>query len=194
MEDPLLLEDPDEFPILGQGDASSTTEGWVTILPGALSAGELNLRHSASSPNMRVRDGLLTNIDDDSFTMVPSSGPTVSNNSYLDAILMQGSSENGEESTSTTTKAATTVVPRMRPAIYEVRSIPRCIKSTGDLMSLASTADDNYAVGEVMAGDDHYHRKALGAKGRASGLRLRPDELKRKVMIVHKKNLQRAQA
>ena len=38
---------------------------------------------------------------------------------------------------------------------------------------------------------EFYERKAHGHRGRVSGLKLRPDELKRKVFIVEKKERQR---
>ncbi|KAL7556322.1 hypothetical protein ACA910_011868 [Epithemia clementina (nom. ined.)] len=55
--------------------------------------------------------------------------------------------------------------------------------------------DDDYYYDDDMEHDEYsyYHRKAAGASSRFNGLRLRPDEQKRKQMIVQKKNLQRRQ-
>ena len=89
--------------------------------------------------------------------------------------------------------------PRARPR-YVVRPIRRCTKSTGDLQSLAAVPEDDGdgtdpdrdVLGAADA-SDFYHRKALGAKGRANGLKIRPDELKRKQFALQRKEMQRRQ-
>jgi hypothetical protein len=50
--------------------------------------------------------------------------------------------------------------------------------------------DDDEAIGATDA-MDFYHRKALGAKGRTNGLKIRPDELKRKQFTLQRKEMQR---
>ena len=75
-----------------------------------------------------------------------------------------------------------------------VKPITRCAKSTGDLQSL-STLHEHNDEEEMMGATDameFYHRKAQGAKGRSSGLRMRPDEAKRKQFTLHKKSMQRS--
>jgi hypothetical protein len=79
--------------------------------------------------------------------------------------------------------------PRSRPRIV-VQPIRRCSKSTGDLQSLAEVDEDAAGHSDAM---DFYNRKWLGAKGRANGLKMRPDELKRKQFTMQKKEMQRQQ-
>jgi hypothetical protein len=72
---------------------------------------------------------------------------------------------------------------------YIVTPIHRCAKSTGDLLALAEE-EEHEVLGESDA-VEYYQRKSHGAHGHNNGMKLRPDEAKRKVMIVQKKNLQR---
>lgn len=90
------------------------------------------------------------------------------------------------------------VVASPPPAASSMR---RCSKSTGDLQSLiaaAAVVDDEHeeSYGSSSSGAacdtmDFYHRKALGATSRSNGLKLRPDEAKRRAMIMLKKEQQR---
>ena len=79
---------------------------------------------------------------------------------------------------------------------FVVTPIKRCAKSTGDLLSLAEQEheeeEDLLPMGETDA-IEYYQRKSHGAHGRTNGLKQRPDEAKRKEMIVNKKNMQRQQ-
>mmetsp|Transcript_36177 Transcript_36177/g.53983 ORF Transcript_36177/g.53983 Transcript_36177/m.53983 type:complete len:238 (-) Transcript_36177:96-809(-) len=89
------------------------------------------------------------------------------------------------------TTQSTSKKPRQR-ARYVVTPIRRCSKSTGDLKSLASSfPDDDHNAG--MDEMDYYHRKSQGAVSRKNGLKLRPDEAKRKNISMYKKELQRQQ-
>ena len=72
---------------------------------------------------------------------------------------------------------------------YVVTPIKRCAKSTGDLLALIDE-DDEEVLGESDA-MEYYQRKAHGAHGHFNGMKQRPDEAKRKVLIVQKKNMQR---
>mmetsp|Transcript_18400 Transcript_18400/g.27587 ORF Transcript_18400/g.27587 Transcript_18400/m.27587 type:complete len:299 (-) Transcript_18400:53-949(-) len=88
-----------------------------------------------------------------------------------------------------------------------VTPIKRCAKSTGDLRSLVIHEDEEGYGGGSSAGVIHeedeeevlgctdameyYNRKDFGRQGRANGRKIRPDEAKRKEMIIHKKNAQR---
>ena len=87
-----------------------------------------------------------------------------------------------------------------------VSPIKRCVHSTGDLRSLVihEEEEEGYSGGgggviheeedEVLGDTDaqeYYNRKSHGSKGRANGLKIRPDEAKRKDIIMHKKNAQR---
>lgn len=86
----------------------------------------------------------------------------------------------------------------------------RCSKSTGDLQNLCLNFEGNhntYDIGSSSTGacgddsnEDHHHdamefynRKLLGSSSRINGLKLRPDEAKRRDMILHKKAHQRQQ-
>jgi hypothetical protein len=88
-----------------------------------------------------------------------------------------------------------------------VTPIKRCAKSTGDLRSLViHEEEEGYGGGgggggaviheeeEVLGESDameYYNRKSYGSKGRSNGRKIRPDEAKRKEIIIHKKNAQR---
>lgn len=105
---------------------------------------------------------------------------------------------------------------RQLPISSSSGSIRRCSKSTGDLRSLVSIQEDEdhydgaggggfggggggggetiheeEVLGETDA-MDFYHRKAKGGSNRSNGMKLRPDEKKRKEWIISKKNAQRA--
>ena len=98
-----------------------------------------------------------------------------------------------------------------RPKLI-ISPIKRCTKSTGDLRSMIihehSEDDDGYEGGgggggggggtihehEVLGDTDameFYNRKSKGSLNRQNGSKIRPDEAKRKKMIIHKKNAQR---
>jgi hypothetical protein len=68
-----------------------------------------------------------------------------------------------------------------------VTPIKRCSRSTGDLQALA---EEEEVLGETDA-MEYYSRKSMGASGRVNGLKERPDEAKRKEIIMYKKDLQR---
>lgn len=88
-----------------------------------------------------------------------------------------------------------------------VTPIKRCARSTGDLRSLIIHEGEEGYSGlsspcsavihedeEILGCSDaqeYYDRKSHGSNGRAKGRRIRPDEAKRKEMIIHKKNAQR---
>jgi len=88
-----------------------------------------------------------------------------------------------------------------------ITPIKRCTKSTGDLRSFViheEPEDGDFGGGgggggtiheDEVLGDtdamDFYHRKSKGSLNRQNGAKTRPDEAKRKEMIIHKKNAQR---
>lgn len=98
--------------------------------------------------------------------------------------------------------------PQRRRRII-VSTIKRCSKSAGDLGSLVSIRETGGGGGDVGCGgmngttigedevmgetdaSDYYHRKNVGRTSRKNGLKLRPDEAKRRDGIVAKKNVQR---
>lgn len=91
-----------------------------------------------------------------------------------------------------------------------VNQIKRCIKSTGDLRSLVCIHEDEEDEGfggggggggmtiheEAVLGDtdaaEFYFRKSKGCMNRTNGVKIRPDEAKRRDSIIAKKNAQRA--
>jgi hypothetical protein len=84
-----------------------------------------------------------------------------------------------------------------------VRPMRRCSKSTGDLQSLCQdqnwldgAADDDYGPQPSGVCDtmEFFNRKALGSLARTNGLKLRPDEAKRRDFILLKKEQQRQQS
>ncbi len=91
-----------------------------------------------------------------------------------------------------------------RPKLI-ISPIKRCAKSTGDLRSMViheEPEDDGFGGGgggtihedEIMGETDameFYSRKTKGSLNRQNGLKIRPDEAKRKEFIIHKKNAQR---
>jgi len=102
---------------------------------------------------------------------------------------------------SQTHKSSRAKTKKIKSRYVVVKPIKRCAKSTGDLLSLAEQEEEELHGGGGGGGApmgetdamDYYHRKSHGAKGRENGLKLRPDEAKRKEMIVNKKNAQRQQ-
>jgi len=93
--------------------------------------------------------------------------------------------------------------PKRKPRLV-VNTIKRCSKSTGDLRSLVSIQEDTdtdfKGSGSTIQEEDvlgetdameYYYRKKSGVLNHKNGLKLRPDEAKRKEMIIHKRNAQR---
>lgn len=163
------------------------------------------LRHcSASSPDLRRLDQLHEigeqeeedeGAEASSFAMISGPGSVISLSSgfsFRDAILSPNAYVIDEEeplssSGNNIPPKSEPRKPRARPR-FVVKPIRRCSKSTGDLQSLAEVDEDGLGDSDAM---DFYHRKALGAKGRTNGLKIRPDELKRKQFTIQKKEMQR---
>lgn len=104
------------------------------------------------------------------------------------------------------------VVPTQKLTVTNDNSngtMKRSAYSTNDLQSLdtrrgqqvdfhtsnaTNDCDDDYNNNGGGSGVEfYYNHKSMGAKGHVNGLKLRPDEMKRREMIVYKKNLQRQQ-
>ena len=164
------------------------------------------LRHSVSTPDLHQSDLLdiveeegdhdhsseLPKEDASSFAMLSGPRSVISVSSFRDAILSQpattdsSTEEKPKESSRTATQQQRL---RVKPK-FVVKPISRCAKSTGDLQFLAMIHEDEEVLGETDA-MEFYHRKAQGAKSRSNGMKLRPDEAKRKEITMHKKDLQR---
>ena len=158
---------------------------------------ERTLRHAASSPDLRKfhladiveEHDETSSRDGSSFAMIsgPQSVMSVSSGfSFRDAILSKSAAPVQNEDAA----ADQPVQQRRIKPKFVVKPIKRCSKSTGDLQSLNAIGEDDEVLGETDA-MDFYHRKAKGAKNRSSGLRLRPDEAKRKAITMNKKEMQR---
>jgi hypothetical protein len=162
------------------------------------------LRHAQSSPNLHRAfdmEAVMEDDDDDasgSFAMISGPGSVMSmssNFSFRDAILSPGAAASTSTEDEQAAGAALKIRqarPRVKPRFVVKKPMKRCIKSTGDLKSLVIQEDE-----EVIGASDameFYHRKALGVQTRKNGLKLRPDEAKRKQMIMHKKGLQRSES
>jgi hypothetical protein len=162
------------------------------------------LSHCSSSPDLRRR-GLTQTIDEenieDDFSLVSQPGSVLSMTttgfSFKDAILSPAASINGDsEQTEIPVEGGLpqkSLSPQRMKSKIVVKPIHRCAKSMVDLRSLSQIQEDDDEDEVLGATDamDFYHRKALGAKGRSNGLKLRPDEAKRKQITMHNKNLQR---
>jgi hypothetical protein len=157
------------------------------------------LRHSASSPDLRryMRDieeeeeadgDERTDGEASSFAMIsgPASVVSLSSSgfSFRDAIMSK--SEQPTSSDYLVAPRSEPRKPRVNPR-FVVKPIRRCTQSMGDLRSLA---EDEEVLGDADA-KEFYQRKAMGAKGRANGLKIRPDEMKRKQFTLQKKEMQR---
>jgi hypothetical protein len=96
--------------------------------------------------------------------------------------------------------------PRIQPRFIVVQSPPtrirRCSKSTGDLMSLNGVSLTSHRLdcedtetepsdSDRFHDDEFHSRKEFGSASRINGLKLRPDEAKRRQMIIYKKDQQR---
>lgn len=179
-----------------EDEPSSREESHVVVVaPPSSSSTSKILHHCASSPDLRRYS--LADVDeeeddlddnrDESYSMV--SGPTSvislsSGLTFRDAILATKEEKQAPQDRPVEKPAK----QRIRPRIV-VKPIRRGSKSTGDLQSLVIHEDED-VMGDTDA-MDFYHRKALGAKGRVNGSKMRPDEAKRKAITMHKKDLQR---
>lgn len=179
-----------------------------------------NIRVASSDdrplPGAGDQDGL-----DDGFTLVSdvasvwtttSTATSTKTLSFRDAILLSPNAAlNGQisarrlEAVSMTSVAQDTPRQRSRiqPQFVVVQSPPRhirrCSKSTGNLLDLnvAPLLEDSECLGRGDSNldrcfdEEFYVRKALGSASRINGLKLRPDEAKRRLMILNKKDQQR---
>jgi len=132
--------------------------------------------------------------------------------SFKDAILLNAEEQRneGQLKKEQQEKARTEAYknrPRPKNIKFVVTPIKRCSKSTGDLRRLVKVEDDddyyggggggNGATNDLVLGDsdaaEFYASKGHARVSRRNGQKLRPDEAKRKEMIIFKKNAQRQQ-
>jgi hypothetical protein len=201
--DGLPVEEPhDDWELLG-ADADPANERQPEKVVVVETHPARKLRHSASSPDLRhihfledagedtAEENASSKDDGSSFAMVSGPKSIVSFSSttisFRDAI-MKGNKEGKAEEEPV---APLPVKQRRVKPKFVVKPIKRCTKSTGDLLGMIHEGEDD-VLGDTDA-MDFYHRKAAGAKNRTSGLRMRPDEAKRKAFTMSKKAMQRGQ-
>lgn len=184
----------DEWEIVRQdGDDDAEDEGVeIRVVPTSLR----KLRHCASSPDLRFIGKALEAVDeeDDGVTIDSMDSEVIVSKkmtSFRDAILSPSKHVVLEEKKEQESIPATRQRKIKPKIVVKTPSIRRCSKSTGDLQSLVSIHEEE-VLGETDA-MDYYHRKAMGDNRRVNGLKIRPDELKRKTFTLNKKQEQRQQ-
>lgn len=185
-------ENEDEWEIVCQDDDRDNAIE-IQVVPPAMR----KLRHCSSSPDLRFIGRALESVSEDdhdedvTIDTIDSSGVLVSKKltSFRDAILAQSADTPDEKKQEETSKNFPTRQKKIKPKLV-VTPIKRCSRSTGDLQSLV--IHENEVLGESDA-MDYYYRKSVGAANRVNGLKMRPDEAKRKSMILNKKKAQQRQ-
>lgn len=174
--------DAKNWPSLGANSLLPVDEpesSWE-VLPSA----QRTLHHCVSSPDLR-RYSLSEEEDD--FSLVSEQPAGLSFRDALQTVAVVEEDSAGEEA-----PVMVQAPPRKFKPKFVVKPIRRCSKSTGDLRGLLhSVAEEEEEVLGASDAGEFYHRKAQGAKGRANGLKLRPDEAKRREMTLYKKEQQR---
>jgi hypothetical protein len=203
----LISSDED---VLAENDSASSAEEEKMADPGGgpVIINHKLLHHAASSPNLRVFAKRLVEEDEDStkteqkvddassFAMVStvdsvwSTATGAGGKSFRDALFASPIREDGAEEATTTKTAPSSAPRRYRKPKIVVAPIRRCSKSAGDLRALALIHEEGDVLGETDA-TEYYHRKTKGAQGRSNGMKLRPDEAKRKEFAVNKRKIQR---
>ena len=174
------------------------------------------LRHYESSPNLSAQDKIVEQTpptlnlpepvleEDDSFALVsgPPSVLTSTTTSFLGVSWADMAGSRPQTPTQTKPDNSSNMKTRSEPrarvqpkfvVVHTPFPMRRCSKSTGDLQALAEIDTENPQHSGDGACDaiEFYNRKALGAAARSNGLKLRPDELARKQIILNKKSEQR---
>lgn len=143
--------------------------------------------------------------DPPSFVSTESSWSAVSKISFKDAIMKEKAQETNTNTNQLSAvneiegqhmQAQPTKVAKKRPK-FVVKPIKRCVKSTGDLRSLARIAEcggNGNGSDDIMGDTDaelYYSQKSQGKLGRKNGQKTRPDEAKRLQITMAKKEDQR---
>lgn len=164
------------------------------------------LHHSNSSPNLSSSSSFLNSPtrvpnlgsvmeedEESSFAMV--SGPpsvwtttttTTGNLNYRNAILTASSSEAMTTPDVSPPRAKKNGLRKFQPRIVVVPTPPRmrrCTRSTGDLPKLS--------LDEQESANEFYQQKSMGMNSYSVGRKQRPDEIKRRALIIQKKDRQR---
>ena len=201
-------EADESWELLSDGDEDHAENDVPSAPAVVVQANPKILHHCASSPNLRCfakifeEDDEEEKVEDSSFDMVSNVGSVfsmASGRSFRDAFLSSPIRED-KESVETQPVTAPSSAPRpYRKAkmvvVQPTSLIRRCSKSSPNLLGLIhehhdDDDDDEHVLGDTDAAE-YYHRKSKGAQGRSNGMKLRPDEAKRKAFSVNKRNLQR---
>jgi len=145
-----------------------------------------NMCRSVSTPEFQRMRGNTENdsLESTTFDLIPEFCVPRGSLSFRDAIMSPSTQTSTPPPASTPIARRRTTKPR-----FVVTPIKRCIKSTNDLHSMGIIEEEVEGDTDAM---EFYHRKAVGAKSRMNGQKLRPDELKRKTMLLQKRELQRS--
>lgn len=168
---------------------------------------QLSRRRSASTPDLISYERQVSlaseekNDDVDEFfdaaqdTLPSSSSKSMKKTmSWRDMVLSQVDELAKEVEVITPLQKQQQQQPKLKMKVkpkYVVTPIRRCTMSTPNLRSLAEEEDDDEVLGDTDA-MEYYNRKAKGYSGHKNGMKLRPDEAKRKDITMYKKELQRA--
>uniref|UniRef100_A0A7S3P8Q8 Uncharacterized protein n=1 Tax=Amphora coffeiformis TaxID=265554 RepID=A0A7S3P8Q8_9STRA len=203
-EDWQIVSTGDEDDDQAENDISSTGEEEQETKPAAVIVNPKILRHCASSPDLRHLHHISEedHVEDSSFAMVSGVGSVISvasgssawasGRSFRDAFLSSPARQDKvdeEEPAESSSSSPTRRFRKPKIVVAEPSLIRRCSQSSPNLLGLINENDDEI-MGETDA-NDYYHRKSKGAQGRANGLKLRPDEAKRKAFAVNKRSMQR---
>jgi hypothetical protein len=159
---------------------------------------------SLNTEGMRSAQVLPTASADD-WSMVSNTGNFKKIPSFKDMLLMNADNKQDQARKDLQDKLQQNLMERkiITPTfvVSQVATLKRCSFSTGDLQDpfrmnkgelthVGTAIPEDEVLGESDA-MEFYHRKALGSSSRVKGLKLRPDEAKRKEYSVYKKETHR---
>lgn len=163
---------------------------------------QLSRRRSASTPDLISYERQVSlseeKDDDDEFfdaaqdALRPSS-KIKKTMSWRDMVLSQVDELAKEVQVITPLQQQQQQQPKLKMKVkpkYVVTPIRRCTMSTPNLRSLAEEEDEDEVLGDTDA-MEYYNRKSKGYTGHKNGMKLRPDEAKRRDITMYKKELQR---
>jgi len=194
------------------------TFDWEIVPEKPLDLNTPKMKHTMSTPNLTQldmsEDDSYTFVSDDvlsesSTEQPPPKQAPKRRPSFKDAILLNADETRNEmqlkkEQQEKARIEALKNRSKPRNVKFVVKPIKRCTKSTGDLRSLIKVEDEEDECGgggggcitnNMVLGDsdaaEFYANKGHARVSRKNNQKLRPDEAKRKEMIIYKKNLQR---
>lgn len=208
-------EESDDYEVVSDDDECNTTVvNWRRSRQNSISSPDLRYLINNDGLTVVAEEGnILESTTNSKVTSAPSSNTSCwsvssmgSKASFRDILVSQPNkvSSSCNQSTQQPILKGTKnrVIPKTRFVVVKPQSstISRNFKSTGDLKALSTLPnnhdddedeeDNSYGCSSTEIYNNH---KMMGAKGHSTGLKLRPDELKRKLWIQAKKNVQRQQ-